>query len=458
MLKQLKLEIALREAKKSLDALLNSQKSINERAMQLSTALKEAIDPEDIETINRQVTALEEERNGVDFEKEIKEKTEEIKRIEGELRKINEPAKPAKNITERDGNNTMNRRSLFYKLSQETRDRLVNTEESKTFLTEIREAMKSRSVTGADITVPSVYLSLVKENIDKYSKILPYINLVILSGDGKVPVMGTAPEGVWTDAVARFNERDIVFNLVDVGNNKVSGYIPVSNTWLEDSDIELAANILEALGKGIGKACDRAWLYGTGNNMPTGIITRLAQKAKPSDWSAKAPEWTNLSESHIKALDLATKSGEEFYGEIVDISAIPDDSYSDGDLIWIMSKKTSTTFKKKAIAFDSAAAIQARIDKEMPGAGGVIIEVSNDILPKGDVVCGYGSLYIAGERKAITLNKSEHAQFIEDNTVFTAKARYDGKPVFGEGFALFNIFNTAPATTTTFPAAEEAEG
>ena len=91
----------------------------------------------------------------------------------------------------------------------------------------------------------------------------------------------------------------------------------------------------------------------------------------------------------------------------------------------------------------------------MPIIGGDIVLL--DFIPDGDIIGGYGSLYLLAERAGTTLAQSEHVRFIEDQTVFKGTARYDGTPVFGEGFVGINIKNAAPTTTMTFAGQEEDE-
>ncbi len=42
-------------------------------------------------------------------------------------------------------------------------------------------------------------------------------------------------------------------------------------------------------------------------------------------------------------------------------------------------------------------------------------------------------------------------KFLEDQTVFKGTARYDGKPVIAEAFAILNIAGKAPTTAAAFP-------
>lgn len=103
----------------------------------------------------------------------------------------------------------------------------------------------------------------------------------------------------------------------------------------------------------------------------------------------------------------------------------------------------------QALGFNAAGAIVTGLNNTMPVIGGDIVTL--DFVPVGDVIVGYFDLYLLAERAGAQLAQSEHARFIEDQTVFKGTARYDGMPVFGEAFAVMNINGEAPATTATFP-------
>lgn len=60
------------------------------------------------------------------------------------------------------------------------------------------------------------------------------------------------------------NELTFVFGQVTLDSYKVAGFIPVCNSMLEDSDIELASSIVEMLSESVGLAEDKAILYGKG--------------------------------------------------------------------------------------------------------------------------------------------------------------------------------------------------
>ncbi|WP_290148331.1 phage major capsid protein, partial [uncultured Dubosiella sp.] len=93
--------------------------------------------------------------------------------------------------------------------------------------------------------------------------------------------------------------------------------------------------------------------------------------------------------------------------------------------------------------------IVAGLGTTMPVVGGVIEELS--FMADNDIAVGYLGNYELVDRKEIQTATSTDVLFFEDQTAFKGTARYDGKPVIAEAFALFNIANTAPTTTTTFP-------
>lgn len=108
---------------------------------------------------------------------------------------------------------------------------------------------------------------------------------------------------IWMEATGALNELDLSLNQVTVDGYMVGGFIPVHNTLIDDSDLNLGAEIMRALAYATGSGVDWAILFGTGSNMPIGIATRLAQTAKPSGWSDNAPAWKDLHTSNIKKLN-----------------------------------------------------------------------------------------------------------------------------------------------------------
>jgi hypothetical protein len=112
-----------------------------------------------------------------------------------------------------------------------------------------------------------------------------------------------------------------------------------------------------------------------------------------------------------------------------------------------MSEQTFNILKAKALQFNAAGAIVSGMQETMPVIGGDVVLL--DFIPVNHIIGGYGSLYLLAERAGVQLAQSEHVQFIQDNTVFKATARYDGRPVFGEAFVGLTIEQGAGAAAPT---------
>ena len=114
---------------------------------------------------------------------------------------------------------------------------------------------QTRAVTGAELLIPTVVLDLVRPKVEETSKLMKHVRVRHVPGKARQNVMGTIPEAVWTEMVANIDEVALAFNGVEMDGYKVAAYVPVPNSILEDaSDVALASEIIDALGRAIGLA------------------------------------------------------------------------------------------------------------------------------------------------------------------------------------------------------------
>lgn len=309
---------------------------------------------------------------------------------------------------------------------------------------------QKRAVSGANLLIPDVVLGLIREESARNSKLLPYINMKRIKGTSRQNVEGSIPEAVWTEMCASLNELNIEFNAFEMDGYKVGGYIVICNATLEDSDENLASEIISVLGSAIAKALDKAILFGKGTKMPLGIVTRLAQTAKPSDWGTNAPAWVDLHTTNILRLNIGAETGTEFFADLMNALGVARPMFASSGLFWVMNRKTHIAIKAKALAFNAAAALVSGVNDTMPVLGGSIIEMENDEIADGDIIGGYGANYLLVEREGGVFDYSDQPLFLHDMTAFKGSARYDGTPVSGEAFVAVNIGNTAVTTAADF--------
>lgn len=451
MLKALMLRKKIDDKKKTLAELRAAAAELEKREKELETDINEAKTEEERKTVESAVTQYEQDKAA--NEKEIGDLETEITGMEQELEEIEKKQEtPATGAADdptetRKEKKTMKTRMKFFGMNTQERDAFFADETVKAWLERVREMGRSkRSVTGAELLIPEVALDLVKETVLKYSKLYQHINVKSVPGKARQNVMGAIPEAVWTEMCGVLNELNLSFNNVEVDGYKVGGFVAICNAVLEDSDIALATEIITALGQAIGYALDKAILYGKGTKMPLGIVTRLVQTAKPSDYSNTARTWENLSASNVIAI--TGKTDAALFKELVIAAGNAKADYSHGEMFWAMNEKTFTKLVANALSINAAGAIVTGQSGTMPVIGGVIEKLS--FIPDDVIIGGYGDLYLLAERAGTALAQSEHVRFIEDQTVFRGTARYDGLPVIAEGFVAIGINGTKPTAAMNF--------
>ena len=467
-LRQIMLSRKIEQKKQELAALREKDADFQTREDALTQAIEEAQTEEEQKTVEEEVEKFDAEKTAHD---ESKEKLEvEIGDLEAELEAAEvDPPAPAErheNKEKKVRTNVMrtdiNIRSLpmskraFDALPMETRTAWMEREDVKAFLSNLR-SMKgnTRAVQGGELEIPVVFLDLIAENMYRYSKLLNRVRVRTLTGEARQTIAGTVPEAVWTEMCGAINELTFVFNQITLDGYKVAGFIPVCNSLLEDtvSNLDLASWIIEMISEAIGLAEDKAILYGKGASahMPLGIVTRLAQENKPSDYPANAPAWVNLKTTNIQKINGDSMTGAEFWSALTIAAGNTFTKYNRGEMFWTMNSKTYAKLRSKLITFTATGDVVANLYGYLP-----VITGNVDILefiPDGDIIGGYGDLYLWVDRASMQIESNNGGEFfIQDNTVFRGKARADGAPVIPGAFVAININNTEVTTVMDFAA------
>lgn len=448
----------------AFDELVAKDSEFETRSAEIEKAIGEAKTEDEQKAVEEALEKYTEEEAAHNEEKE--KLSAEIKGLEKDLEDAEkdqpepkgEPEPKKKDERNDFTMNTINIRSLpmnvraFDALPKEQRDAIVAQPDVQTFFAELRNAARSkRDITGGELTIPVVFLDLIAENMYRYSKLMRRVRIRNVNGEARQTIAGTVPEAVWTEMCGAINELTFDFNQITLDGFKVAGYVAVCNSLLEDNDVNLASWIVEMLSEAIGLAKDKAILYGkgAGRKMPLGIVTRLAQESKPTDYPATAPAWVDLHTSNIITIPTAS-TGEVFWAALAVAAGNTFTRYSRGERFWAMNSKTLATLQSKAILATALGRYVTFDGMTMPIIGGDV-EIL-EFIPDGDIVGGYGDLYLWAQRSGMTIEASREVQFIQDNTVFRGKERADGMPVIPGAFVAININGSAVTSSMTFAA------
>lgn len=435
------------------------QVRLNTRAAALDTQLEAVTDaiPAELEQQINDVSA------SLDtVAQEIATLEQEISDLDSEIGQIDEglvgvPSEPSSNRS-RDGPavpaaSRFRCRSRCFE-NRMQRDAFYSRNPVKEFLQRIRSlgSMGTRSVRGAELTIPTEVLEVLRDNLNQYSKLITKVRLRSVSGHARQNVIGKIPEGIWMEMAGALNNLEFRISDIETDGFKVGGFIPIDNYVLADSDVALGEEIMYMLGQSIGYALDKGIVFGLGpaSKMPVGIVTRLGQTEQPTYWGVDQGEWTDLHSSNLLKLDLAAVDGVSFFIPFLSACAKAKPTFTTDGKIWIMNDLTRQDILIRALAFNSNAALMSGIENSMPVVGGEVITL--EFMPDHMVVGGYAGEYLLVEREGGTFASSDAPLFLQDKTVFKGTARYDGQPVSGEAFVGMTYDNTNVTTKMVFAA------
>lgn len=441
----------LDEKKKELEEIRTQLADFSVRETELEKAIEEALTEEEKSVVEEEVEKFENEKaEAEEKEKTLASEVDDLEKglveMEAEQEKEPEPEKPEEE--KREVSKKMETRE-FFKMNAQERDMFFAREDVQNYLGEIRSAIKEkRAINNVGITIPEVFLGIIRENLENYSKLYKHVDVRRVGGEARLGIMGSIPEAVWTACCANLNELSLSFYEVEVDCFKVAGYWAICNASLEDSDVDLAYELITALSQAIGLALDKAILYGTGNGMPKGIMTRLVETSQPAGYPVLARPWVDLHTTNIKAINSSGMTAAQLFAAIVTNFGAAKGKYSRGEKVWVMNEATYTELMAKTISVNADGQIVAGLNGIMPVLGGVI-EVL-DFVPDHVIIAGYFDLYLLAERAGAKFATSEHVRFLQDQTVFKGTARYDGDVEIAEAFVAMGLSNTTPDATMTF--------
>ena len=458
-LKTFLLRKKITDAKKQLDALKAKDAEFEQRRKDLEAAIEAAQTDEERSALEEAVDAFdteqaENEKAKGDLDQAVRDLEKELEEEESKQDTTPPPeATPPAEENERKDNKTMKiLRRVFAKMSAQERADFVSREDVKQYLADVRTSIREkRAINNVGLTIPEVMLGLLRQNIEGYSKLYKHVTVRSVSGEGRMLVQGAIPEAVWTECCANINELTIGFNDVEVDCYKVAGFFKICNANLEDSDIDLAGEILDAIGQAIGLALDKAILYGRNNagnsKMPQGIVSRLVEQSQPAGYSTTARAWVDLHVSNVKTI-ANTNTGIALFQQILLASGAAKNKYARGGKTWCMNETTRTFLAAQGMTINAEGVLVSAVNGTMPVIGGAI-EIL-EFIPDYVIIGGYFEVYLLAERKGKQFAQSEHVRFLQDETVMKGTARYDGEPVIAEAFVAIGINGTTPDATMNF--------
>lgn len=278
-----------------------------------------------------------------------------------------------------------------------------------------------RAVTGGELTIPEVVVNRIMDIMGDFTTLYPLVDKITVKGTTRILVDTDTTAATWIEQKAAIPVGDVgTITAIDFDGFKVGKVTFVDNYLLNDSIINLDDYVTKKIARAIAKALDIAIVNGEGpsSKQPTGIVPSLKTEHKVD---AEANE--NLIKNTVKHIGLID-AGEDTVGEIVAV----------------MKRSTYyNRFLEFSIQVNAEGNVVGKLPNlKQPDLLGLPV-VFNNSLAVDEVLFGEFDKYTLIERESITIDNSEHVKFVEDQTAFRGKGRFDGKPTNIDAFVLVTI-------------------
>lgn len=419
-LKQIMLAKKIEQRKSALADLLKREDEFKTRSDDLEKAIEEAQTDEELAAVEEEATKLDTEKGEFDEKKSKLES--EIAELEGELEQLNSKEPPKQKRSSKkgavEGMNKLQVRELLKTGEYYKRSEVVD------FYDRFRNI---RAISGGELTIPEVVVNRIMDIMGDFTTLYPLVDKIQVKGTTRILVDTDTTAATWVEQAGAIPTGDVgTITNIDFDGFKVGKVTFVDNYLMQDSIVNLDDYVTKKIARAIALALDLAIVKGTGaaNKQPTGIISQIPAGNKVS-----------VTADEKLLVNLVKKVG------LVDTGLD-----SSGEIVAVMKRSTYyNRLVEFSIKTDSAGNVVGKLPNlRNPDLVGLRV-VFNNNLDEDTVLFGDFSKYTLVQREAITIDSSDQVKFVEDQTAFRGKGRFDGKPTKPEAFALVTITEVAGA-------------
>jgi len=214
----------------------------------------------------------------------------------------------------------------------------------------------------------------------------------------------------WPAEAAAHTEKNPSVGNIVLRPKKVSGFVYLSNEFMEDSTVQIETFLRKSFGAAIAYYADEAYLVGDGVFQPLGILNApcTISQTKETDQPATTLVWENVLNMDARLLPQSQRKA-----------------------LWLLHPDT----KPELYAMTASAQVRANIN--LAGGPDGMWMYGHQIIPTekcktlgtvGDIMLADFSQYVIGDRGLAIAASSEYS-FNTDETCWKFVLRTDGQPI-----------------------------
>lgn len=284
---------------------------------------------------------------------------------------------------------------------------------------DVRNALSVGTDSKGGYTVPDEFERQLIQALEE-NNIFRQIAHVIhtTSGTHAIPIASDSGEAAWVDEGGTITDADPAFAQATLKAFKMGTLVKVSNELLNDSAFDIAAYIMERIGKRFANAEEKAFLIGTGESdtpgtpsQPTGILTSLSGDVTTDAYTSL--DFDDVFALYYKLAEPYRRNATFVTSESVMLKLM---TLKDGESQYIW--KPSLEIGKP----DTILGRPVLTSQYMPTLAGTTADKSKKVVLFGD----FGYYWIA-DRGSRTLQRLNELYAVNDQVGFIGTQRVDGK-------------------------------
>ena len=313
------------------------------------------------------------------------------------------------------------------------------TSSERAFYNNLIDAMKGAnetvvrmSLTNVDKTIPETIISQVMDDMVQNHPLLAAVDTVNVTGLTRI--LTNTDEGgnaTWASLDSAItNELSSGFREIQLGQNKLSAWIPLSQDMLELGATWLDVYVRTCLSEALAMGFENAIVTGTGKNMPIGMDRNVATGVTVVD--GVYPKMNAIT---------VTDFGRSTYGDLVARLAKTEygkDRAVDG-LILVVNPQDY--FKLVMPATTLMNPNGGYVNNVFPYPTKVVV---SGAVESGEAILGMGKRYFLGVGGNRGIQFSDDYKFLEDQRYYKIVAYANGRPKDSKSFLRLDISDLEP--------------
>lgn len=293
-----------------------------------------------------------------------------------------------------------------------------------------QDVIDNEGFDGVEELVPATVFERVFDDLQHSHGLLEKIAFVNTTGVSEFITSRGVNTAWWGKLTAAIKEiLDNGFDIVNVKQMKLSGYIPVSKAMLDLGPQWLDKYVRTVLVEAMKIGLETAIVDGDGKDQPIGMtrdVTNVTDGAHPLKTAIDLADYTP------KALgELMSKFGK------LTLEGVEKPIYRDitpEEVVFLVNPVTYWAQVYPAITIQLQTDGSYRTGLALPFA-----MITSVAVPEGQAVIGVGRDYFMGIGSELKIATSDEVKFIDDQRVYLAKQYGNGAPKNNDSFLLVNL-------------------